>query len=195
MPKHKEYVVTLISPGLIVDALHYGPSCHSWWISRPSEKCENLIFLHPIRLNMKTLVTLKGQDFIIEVVKIFSNYGQIPGYICKCDGIQGELCESLTAAVNSVYKKIFHTNAKYSGPAVMGFDIPVISEVLLKDLPFRAFIFSLGKLNIWVLGIGKSNKNEWNFAGTGYKTSFIYIYQKQRCVFVQELEDDCQVTD
>ncbi|PKC50715.1 hypothetical protein RhiirA1_485546, partial [Rhizophagus irregularis] len=51
------------------------------------------------------------------------------------------------------------------------------------------------KLNIWVLGIGKSNKNEWNFAGTGYKTSFIYIYQKQRCVFVQELEDDCQVTD
>ncbi|EXX69092.1 hypothetical protein RirG_099080 [Rhizophagus irregularis DAOM 197198w] len=150
MPKHKEYVVTLISPGLIVDALHYGPSCYSWWISRPSEKCENLIFLHPIRLNMKTLVTLKGQDFIIEVVKIFSNYGQIPGYICKCDGIQGELCESLTAAVNSVYKKIFHTNAKYSGPAVMGFDIPVISEVLLKDLPFRAFIFSLGKLNIWM---------------------------------------------
>ncbi|GBC37890.1 uncharacterized protein OCT59_005523 [Rhizophagus irregularis] len=171
MPKHKEYAVTLISPGLIVDTLHYGPSCYSWWISRPSEKRENLIFLHPIRLNMKTLVTLKGQDFIIEVVKIFSNYGQIPGYICKCDGIQGELCESLTAAVNSVYKKIFHTNAKYSGPAVMG------------------------KLNIWVLGIGKSNKNEWNFAGTGYKTSFIYIYQKQRCVFVQELEDDCQVTD
>ncbi|CAG8730189.1 21031_t:CDS:2, partial [Rhizophagus irregularis] len=120
MPKHKEYAVTLISPGLIVDTLHYGPSCYSWWISRPSEKRENLIFLHPIRLNMKTLVTLKGQDFIIEVVKIFSNYGQIPGYICKCDGIQGELCESLTAAVNSVYKKIFHTNAKYSGPAVMG---------------------------------------------------------------------------
>ncbi|PKC75907.1 hypothetical protein RhiirA1_407034, partial [Rhizophagus irregularis] len=77
----------------------------------------------------------------------------------------------------------------------MGFDIPIISEALLKDLPFRAFLFPLGKLNIWVLGIGKSNNNEWNFAGTGYKTSFIYTYRKKRCVFVQELEDDyCQVT-
>ncbi|CAB4460180.1 unnamed protein product [Rhizophagus irregularis] len=69
------------------------------------------------------------------------------------------------------------------------------NEALLKDLPFRAFLFPLGKLNIWVLGIGKSNNNEWNFAGTGYKTSFIYTYRKKRCVFVQELEDDyCQVT-
>ena len=191
MSKHKEYKVTLICSGLIVDTLHFGPSCHNWWISRPSEKCENPVLLHPIRLHMKTLVVLKGQDFIIEVLETFSNGGQIPGYICKCDGIQSELCESLTTAVNSVYKKIFQTKAKYSGPAVMGFDIPVLSEALLKNLPFRVFFFSLGKLHIWVLGIGKSNKSEWNFAGTGYKTSFIYTYQKQRCVFVQELEDDC----
>ncbi|RGB44026.1 hypothetical protein C1646_749250 [Rhizophagus diaphanus] len=98
MPKHKEYTVTLISSGLIVDALHYGPFCHNWWISRFSEKHENPIFLHPIRLHMKIL-----------------------------------------------------TNAKYLGPAVIGFDIPIISEALLKDLPFRAFLFSLGKLNIWEL--------------------------------------------
>ncbi|GES86464.1 hypothetical protein GLOIN_2v1767687 [Rhizophagus clarus] len=166
MPKHKDYTVTLISSGIIVDTLHYGPFCHNWWISRPSEKRESLILLHPIRLHMKTLVSLKDRDFIIEVVETSSNYGQIPGYICKCDG-----------------------------PAVMGFDIPIISEILLKDLSFRTFIFSLGKLNIWVLGIGKSNKNEWNFAGTGYKTSFIHTYQKQRCVYLQELDDDCcQVT-
>ncbi|GES72774.1 hypothetical protein GLOIN_2v1767687 [Rhizophagus clarus] len=195
MPKHKDYAVTLISSGIIVDTLYYGPFCHNWWISRPSEKRESLILLYPIRLHMKTLVSLKDRDFIIEVVETSSNYGQIPGYICKCDGIQSELCDSLTAAVNSVYKKIFQTNAKYSGPAVMGFDIPIISEILLKDLSFRTFIFSLGKLNIWVLGIGKSNKNEWNFAGTGYKTSFIHTYQKQRCVYLQELDDDCcQVT-
>lgn len=87
MAKHKEYAVTLISSDLIVDALHYGPSCHSWWISRPSKKHENMTSLHSIKLNMKTLVTLKDQDFIIEVVEIFSNYSQIPGYICKCDGI------------------------------------------------------------------------------------------------------------
>ncbi|GBC00585.1 hypothetical protein RclHR1_03900002 [Rhizophagus clarus] len=144
---------------------------------------------------MKTLISLKDRDFIIEVVETSSNYGQIPGYICKCDGIQNELCDSLTAAVNSIYKKIFQTNAKYSGPVVMGFDIPIISEILLKDLSFCTFIFSLGKLNIWVLEIGKSNKNEWNFAGIGYKTSFMHTYQKQRCIYLQELNDDCcQVT-
>ena len=141
MSKHKEYKITLIYLGLIVDTLHFGPSFHNWWISRPFKKCENLVLLYPIRLHIKTLVVLKGWDFIIEVLVTFSNYGQIPGYICKCDGIQSELCESLTTAVNSVYKKIFKTKAKYSGPAVIGFDIPVISEALLKDLPFRIFFF------------------------------------------------------
>ena len=195
MSKHKEYNVTLISSGVLVDTLHFGPFCHNWWISRPSEKCENPVLLHPIRLHMKTLVVLKGRDFIIEILEVSSNYGQIPGYICKCDGIQSELCESFITAVNSVYKKIFQTKAKYSELAIMGFDIPVISEALLKDLPFCVFFFSLGKLHIWVLEIGKSNKSEWNFAGMGYKTSFIYTYQKQRCVFIQKLEDDyCQVT-
>ncbi|RGB23570.1 hypothetical protein C1646_774297 [Rhizophagus diaphanus] len=91
---------------------------------------------------MKTLVNLKDRDFIIEVVETFSNYSQIPRYICKCNGIQ------LTAAVNSIYKEIFQTNAKYLGPAVI---IPIISEALLKDLPFHAFLFPLGKLNIWEL--------------------------------------------
>ncbi|PKC53320.1 hypothetical protein RhiirA1_479537 [Rhizophagus irregularis] len=33
----------------------------------------------------------------------------------------------------------------------MGFDIPIISEALLKDLPFRAFLFPLGKLNLWIV--------------------------------------------
>ncbi|PKY36266.1 hypothetical protein RhiirB3_458490 [Rhizophagus irregularis] len=81
MPKHKEYTVTLISSGLIVGALHYG------------------LFV--------IIVNLKDWNFFIEVVETFSNYGQIPGYICKCDGIQSELCKSLTAAVNSIYKEIF----------------------------------------------------------------------------------------
>ncbi|CAG8756109.1 3605_t:CDS:1, partial [Rhizophagus irregularis] len=74
------------------------PFCYNWWISRLSEKRKNPIFLHPIRLCMKTLVNLKDWNFFIEVVETFSNYGQIPGYICKCDGIQSELCKSLTAA-------------------------------------------------------------------------------------------------
>src|ERR1043165_2182192 len=101
MSKHKEYKVTLICLGLIVDTLYFRPSFHNWWISRLSEKYKNLVLLlHPIRLHMKTLVVLKGRDFIIEVLVTSSNYSQIPEYICKCDSIQSELCESLTTAVN-----------------------------------------------------------------------------------------------
>src|SRR3954454_9934662 len=142
MSKHKEHNVMLISSGLIIDELHFGPFCHNWWISRPSENCKNLVLLHPIKLHIKTLVVLNEKDFIIEVFENSSNYGQIPGYICKCDGIQSKLCESLTVAVNSVYEKVFQTKTKYSGPAVMGFDMPVISEALLKDLPFRVYRIS-----------------------------------------------------
>ncbi|CAG8794580.1 25648_t:CDS:2, partial [Dentiscutata erythropus] len=47
----------------------------------------------------------------------------------------------------------------------------------------------------WILGIGKSSKPEWNYAGTGYKAAFIYMYQKQRCIFFEEFDDDeCKLT-
>jgi len=72
----------------------------------------------------------------------------------------------------------------------MGFDTSTISNILLQDLPFQPYFFSVDKLRIWAMSIGrKSNKNEWNFAGIGYKAFFIYTYQK-RCVFVQEFEEE-----
>ncbi|CAG8658549.1 701_t:CDS:1, partial [Diversispora eburnea] len=61
----------------------------------------NLTLLYPIRLYMKTLVNLNERDFIIEVFETTSEYGSMPGYICKCDGIQSELCQILTVAICS----------------------------------------------------------------------------------------------
>ncbi|RHZ68668.1 hypothetical protein Glove_294g62 [Diversispora epigaea] len=100
---------------------------------------------------MKTLVNLNERDFIIEVFETTSEYGSMPGYICKCDGIQNELYQTLTVAIY--------------------------------------------KLRIWIMSVEKSNKSEWNLAGIGYKVTFIYTFRKQRCVFVQEFEEDeCTLT-
>ncbi|CAG8587296.1 10691_t:CDS:2 [Diversispora eburnea] len=115
---------------------------------------------------------------------------QCQDIICKCDSIQSELCQTLTVAICSVYKRIFETETKFSGPAVMGFDIPTISNVLLQDLQFRSYFFSLDKLRIWIMSVGKSNKSKWNLADIGYKATFIYTFKKQRYVFVQEFEED-----
>ncbi|CAG8616179.1 4288_t:CDS:2, partial [Diversispora eburnea] len=129
------------------------------------------------------------------VFETTSEYGSMPRYICKCDGIQSELCQTLTVAICSVYKRIFGTETKFSGPAVMGFDTPTISNVLLQDLQFQPYFFSLDKLRIWVMSVGKSNKSEWNLTDIGYKTTFIYTFRKQRCTFVQEFEEDeCTLT-
>ncbi|CAG8502637.1 8447_t:CDS:1 [Gigaspora rosea] len=190
MSKRKEYIVTLIFAGYIIQNLHYGPYCHNWWLSRQTDKTNNIILLYPIRLNMKTLITLHNFDFIIEIVESVSEYGPAPGYLCKCKDIQSEIFLSPTNAISSVYQKIVKTATKFSGPAIMGFDNPMISDILIQDLPFQVYAFILGKLRVWILGIGKSNKPEWNYAGTGYKAAFIYMYQKQRCIFFEEFDDD-----
>ena len=187
MPKHKEYNVILISTGQIVSELHYGPNCHNWWLLRPTDKTNNPALLYPIRLYMKTLIILQEHDFITEVVEVESEYGPAPGYICKCEGIQSEISQSLTVAISSVYQKIVNKETKFSGPAVMGFDTPIISEILIQDIPFQAYVVSLEKLRIWILCIGRPNKSEWNFAGTGYKAAFIYTYKKNDVYFLKNL--------
>ena len=58
MPKQKEYVVSLISTGELVDTLHFGPYAKDWWLARPTkDNTENTPF-YPIRPGMKTLTTI-----------------------------------------------------------------------------------------------------------------------------------------
>lgn len=59
MPKHKEYTVTLISSGLILDALHYGLFVIIGRFLGLLKNAKIQYFLHPIRLYMKILVILK----------------------------------------------------------------------------------------------------------------------------------------
>jgi len=100
------------------------------------------------------------------------------------------VCSSSTEAINACYEKVFHSKAKFPGPPVMGFDNLDIVQQLLGDVIFRPYMFSLGKLNIFVLGMGKSKKPEWNYVGEGYKSVFQYKFNGIRSTFVQELEDE-----
>ncbi|CAG8807155.1 11513_t:CDS:2, partial [Racocetra fulgida] len=91
--------------------------------------------------------------------------------------IQSDICETATVAISSVYHQIFKTKTKFSGPEVLGFDKTIITDELLSDLPFRPYNFQLGILRIWIVRIG-SNEITTNLAGPGFKSAFIYQYNK-----------------
>ncbi|CAG8806452.1 86_t:CDS:1, partial [Dentiscutata erythropus] len=73
----------------------------NWWISRLSEKNNDLCFLFPIHLQTKILVVLNGYNFIIEIGQLDSQFGSHLSYICKYDGIQSELCKTPTEAITT----------------------------------------------------------------------------------------------
>ncbi|RIB20242.1 hypothetical protein C2G38_2304623 [Gigaspora rosea] len=94
-----------------------------------------------------------------------------------------------------VYQKIFQTKTNFSGPEVMGYDTPELVQEYLYELPFQVFNYSFNKLRIWILGVGKSNNENFNFAGPGFKSAFIHSYNRQRSIFFQEVEfSECRIT-
>ncbi|RIB12699.1 hypothetical protein C2G38_2144933 [Gigaspora rosea] len=195
MTKRKKYTTTLIFRGHLAEDLHFGPFCHNWWISRPSEKINNPCLLYPIRIQSKLLVTLNGHDFIIEVGQLESEFGPHPSYICKCDGVQSEICKTPSTAITMVYQKIFQSKTNFSGPEVMGYDTSELVQEYLHELPFQVFNYSFNKLRIWILGVEKSNNENFNFAGPGFKSAFIHSYNRQRSIFFQEVEfSECRIT-
>ncbi|RIB18166.1 hypothetical protein C2G38_2037144 [Gigaspora rosea] len=77
----------------------------------------------------------------------------------------------------------------------MGYDMPEIVQEYLHELPFQVFNYFFNKLRIWILGVGKSNNEKLNFAGPGFKSAFIYSYNRQRSIFYQEVEfNECKIT-
>ncbi|CAI2194618.1 11076_t:CDS:1 [Funneliformis geosporum] len=136
---------------------------------------------------MKTLTVLNNCDFIFTVAKD-TEYLNSPGFLCYIKETQSIVCSSSTEAINACYKKVFCSNAKFSDLPVMGFDNSNIVQQLLSDVVFHSYMFSLGKLNIFVLRMGKSKKPEWNYAGEGYKSVFQYNFDNVKSIFIQEIE-------
>ncbi|CAB5390914.1 unnamed protein product [Rhizophagus irregularis] len=96
MNKCKKYDVSLIKVGKLDEELHFGAFGRFWWKARDN-------ILYPIRLEMKTLVTLNKTHFIITVVKGTSVAAFQPGYICEANGITSSVYNTPSGAINFLY--------------------------------------------------------------------------------------------
>ncbi|CAG8815546.1 21516_t:CDS:2, partial [Gigaspora rosea] len=122
--------------------------------------------LVPIRLHMRTTTYLNGHDFILTVVKGNNEHSELPGYLCNCNSFYNtEPSSSSTNAITIVYQQIFRTKTRFS------------------------------VVQIFVFGLAWSKNNLWGYAGIGFKSSFLFQLEKQRCLFLQEIEEDiCNIT-
>ncbi|GES85117.1 hypothetical protein GLOIN_2v1791345 [Rhizophagus clarus] len=123
----KSYNTTLFSIGKIILETHYGHFSWEWWIVTERNINDQVTLLVPIRLGMQTLTKLNGYDFIITVLEL--NIEISPGsryqaicYFINNELINGDICTNSSFAITSLYKHLFRTKTKFSGPLVMEFD-------------------------------------------------------------------------
>ncbi len=192
MSNHKDYNVFLISVRVIDAELHFRSFSCNWWITCNKET----EFLVPIRLHMKIMTFLKGYNFVITVVKGNKEHSEYLGYLCDCEKFYTkEPSNSSMNAISIVYQKMFCNKTRFSGPQIMGFEKPAIYKKLLEGVLFRPYFVDLELVHVFVFGIAKSKNNEWGYAGVGFKSSFTFQLEKQRCLFIQEFEEElCKVT-
>src|ERR1043165_1775810 len=70
---------------------------------------------------------------------------------------------------------------------VMGLDKESIFRELLHNIEFRPYSISLAdKLSIMVFSLGVSKKEGWMGFGEGYMASFVHVFRKECCIFVQK---------
>ncbi|CAG8765109.1 14893_t:CDS:2, partial [Dentiscutata erythropus] len=161
-----KYKVSLVFCGEIIENLYYGPCARAWWVARPNNNNATYTPLYPLCLGMKTITTINSRDFMI--TKIQNNLE--PGFL--------------------YHSETFSTKTKLDGLLVMGFDNLEICNLLLSNLYFRPFSFKISNLNLIIFEIGTSDNPDWNYASKGYKSSFIYNFQKTRSLFLQEFTNN-----
>ncbi|CAB4481821.1 unnamed protein product [Rhizophagus irregularis] len=191
MKKHRQVNVSLISPGELVEALHYGPYSRYWWhlLSDLNKDSNETVYL-PIRVQQKSKIILNEHEFIVTIVagnKENNNF--LPGYLCQSENIV-EIANDPTNAISEVYFKIFETKTRYSGVQIMGWNDENIIKELCKDVFFVPRLISLEQIKIFVYGVGYSSRTDWFYAGLGYKSSLLYKYHGNTMVlFISKIEE------
>ncbi|RIB04744.1 hypothetical protein C2G38_2221483 [Gigaspora rosea] len=181
-----KYKVSLVFRGEIINNLHYGPYASAWWISRPNDNDTTFLPLYPLCLGMKTITTINDRDFMITVIQNDLE----PGFLCQSEDLQSNVCKSSLEAITSIYQLAFSTKTKFNGLLVMGFNNSEICNLLLSDIYFQPFSFKISNLNLVLFEIGILNNPNWNYASKGYKSSFIYNFQKIWSLFLQEFTNN-----
>ena len=65
----------------------------------------------------------------------------------------------------------------------------------MEGVLFRPYFINLELIRVFVFGIARSENDQWGYAGMGFMSSFWFQLSKQRCLFLQEFDEDvCRVT-
>ncbi|CAG8712835.1 6177_t:CDS:2 [Gigaspora margarita] len=121
--------------------------------------------LIPICLHMRTMTLLNGYNFFLTVVKGNNEHSEQLGYLCNCNSFY--TTEPSSSSTNAIST--------------------VYQQIFHNKTRFSVQIF--------VFGLARSNNNLLEYAGIGFKSSFLFQLEKQHCLFLQKIEDDiCKVT-
>jgi len=189
MSKKKQYTITLLAKGKILEDLHYGMYARYWWETRKFDQTSvNAI---PYRLFMSVNCCLNDKNFAITVLNNKQTYK--PDFRCICDGKDSGTQQSASAAINNTYRQVFNNKTEYSGIAVMGFDDEVIVHELLSDILFVPIYIHLDRILIVVSQIDVSDCENCGGAGPGYLFTLVTKYKGKQSLFVQSIEDKCNL--
>ncbi len=190
MKNFRQSNISLVSPGVLDEMLHYGPYSRYWWKLLPNFSKDNKDTSYfPIRVNQKTKATLNNHEFTVTIVVGNKDNNNLPGYVCQSGSIV-EIANDPTKAISEAYSKAFATDTRYSGSQIMGWNDENIIEELGKDVTFIPQSISLGQIKIFVYGVRYSSRTDWFHAGPGYKSSLLYKYNgNTQALFVSKIED------
>ena len=109
---------------------------------RGDSKLEDGVFLYPIRVGWETVIEQNNRYFYMHITEGNENSEILPGYRCQSGGKFSDVETAPSYAITSLYQRIFsNSKTKFSGPLVMEFDQPVITEELLKIFNFNLWRF------------------------------------------------------
>ncbi|CAB5367198.1 unnamed protein product [Rhizophagus irregularis] len=97
------------------------------------------------------------------------------GFICKEEGINSGVCFSSSAAINTIYKRVFSNKnkTKYPGATMLGFHDSYMIQQMLNDVDFHLFTICLYNITIFIASIPDNNNYE------GFAASFMYKYKQK----------------
>ncbi|GBC49293.1 hypothetical protein GLOIN_2v1475260 [Rhizophagus irregularis DAOM 181602=DAOM 197198] len=200
MSKKKQYTITLLAKGDIIQDLHYGIHARYWWKPRKFDQTSetsvksNQICIKaiPYRMFMFINCCLNDENFAITILDNKQTHKL--SFRCLCNGKDSGIQQSASAAINNTYKQVFRKNkTEYSGMVVMGFDDEIIINELLSDILFIPIFIRIDRILIVVSQIGISSHKGCYGAGPGFLSTLITKYKGKQSLFVQSIEDNCNL--
>jgi len=197
MGKKKQYMVTLLAKGNILEELHYGIYARYWWEPRQFDNqtseinTQTSIKSIPYRVSMSINCCLNNRNFAITVLNDKQTHK--PVFRCLCDGKDSGTQQTASAAITNTYRQIFGNKTEYSGMVVMGFDNETIIHELLSDISFIPIFIRIDQILIVVSQIGISSYEGCYGAGPGFLSTLLTKYKGKQSLFVQSIEDKCNL--